>query len=70
MIEPLRIEFDVACSPDHVAFHRGPRGTRVEIEHGGWDRLGVIGQAWRDANRAGWDGFLPAYSEAARTRSA
>jgi len=41
--------------------------TRIEIEHGGWDRLGEIGQAWRDANRAGWDGVLPPYAEAARS---
>jgi uncharacterized protein YndB with AHSA1/START domain len=40
--------------------------TRVEIEHGGWERLGEIGQVWRDANRAGWDGVLPAYSDATR----
>ena len=36
--------------------------TQVEIEHGGWDRLGEVGQAWRDANHAGWDGVLPAYT--------
>ncbi len=36
-------------------------GTRVDIEHGGWDRLGELGQPWRDANHAGWDGVLPAY---------
>jgi uncharacterized protein YndB with AHSA1/START domain len=43
--------------------------TRVEIEHGGWDRLGAIGQEWRDANRAGWDGVLPAYvDDAVRSR--
>ena len=41
--------------------------TRVEIEHGGWDRLGP-GRAleWRDANQGGWDGVLPAYREACR----
>ncbi len=36
-------------------------GTLVEIEHGGWDRLAERGQPWRDANRAGWDGVLPAF---------
>lgn len=41
--------------------------TRVEIEHGGWDRLGEIGEAWRNANQAGWDGVLCSYEEAART---
>jgi uncharacterized protein YndB with AHSA1/START domain len=42
--------------------------TRVEIEHGGWERLGEMGQAWRDANRAGWDGVLPSYTSYASTR--
>ena len=36
--------------------------TQVEIEHGGRERLGEIGQAWRDANHAGWDGVLPSYT--------
>lgn len=146
MIEPLRISFEVACTPDHAfatwtrrasawwppdhtvsheraaeivfepraggrIFERTPDGTeiewgeiiewdpprrlrylwhiatdpqnatdveivfreladsmtRVEIEHGGWDRLGEIGEAWRNANQAGWDGVLPSYKEAART---
>lgn len=45
--------------------------TRVEIEHGGWDRLGAIGQSWRDTNQAGWDGVLPSYIEdAIRSRPA
>jgi uncharacterized protein YndB with AHSA1/START domain len=34
-------------------------GTRVEIEHRGWDRLGAAGQARRDGNYAGWGGLLP-----------
>ncbi|HKB17519.1 MAG TPA: SRPBCC domain-containing protein [Candidatus Dormibacteraeota bacterium] len=38
--------------------------TRVEIEHGGWDDLGEIGEAWREANQAGWDGVLPSYRSA------
>ena len=146
MIEPLRVSFEVACSPDHAfetwteratawwpaehtvshhpraeivfeprpggrIFERTPQGqeidwgeivrwdpprglsyrwhiatdpanatevdivfrelpdstTRVEIEHGGWDRLGEIGQTWRDANQAGWDGVLPSYTAAARS---
>ena len=40
--------------------------TRVEIEHGGWDRLGELGAPWRDANVAGWDGVLPSYQKATR----
>ena len=27
----------------------------------GWERLGARGEPWRDANRSGWDGVLPAY---------
>ena len=55
-----------------IVFHElADSTTRVEIEHGGWDRLGAIGQSWRDANQAGWDGVLPAYIEdATRSRPA
>jgi hypothetical protein len=39
--------------------------TRVEIEHGGWDRLGAEkGRAWRDVNTGGWRGVLPDYAAA------
>ncbi|HEV1997130.1 MAG TPA: SRPBCC domain-containing protein [Candidatus Dormibacteraeota bacterium] len=39
--------------------------TRVDIEHRGWERLGAErAQPWRDANRAGWDGVLPAFIQA------
>jgi hypothetical protein len=45
-----------------IVFTEQPDGsTRVEIEHGGWDRLGERGAPWRDANNAGWDGVLPDY---------
>jgi uncharacterized protein YndB with AHSA1/START domain len=37
----------------------GGADTRVEIDHRGWDRLGALGQARRDANGAGWAGLLP-----------
>ena len=148
MIEPLRISFDIACSPDHAfstwtgrasswwpaehtvshepgaaivfepraggrIFERTRQGTeiewgeivewdpprrlrylwhiatdpanatdveivfrelsdsttRVEIEHGGWDRLGEIGPPWRNANQAGWDGVLPPYRSIAEAAS-
>ena len=52
-----------------IAFSEvGEDGTRVDIEHGGWDRLGDIGESWRDANHAGWDGVLPAYQKETRVR--
>ena len=45
-----------------IVFHALPgAATRIEIEHGGWDRLGAVGQTWREANHAGWDGVLPGY---------
>ena len=34
-------------------------GTRVEIEHAGWERLGDAAEAWRDRNHAGWTTLLP-----------
>ncbi|HYM66830.1 MAG TPA: hypothetical protein VEW68_06040, partial [Patescibacteria group bacterium] len=45
----------------------GRARTRIEIEHGGWDRLGELGRPWREANHSGWDGVLPSYREAARS---
>jgi hypothetical protein len=38
--------------------------TRVEIEHGGWDRLGAEGESWRDRNHGGWATLLPHYEAA------
>lgn len=68
----LRYLWHIATDPKNatdvsIEFRDAPRGTRVEIEHGGWERLGATSQAWRDANQSGWDGVLPSYSEAART---
>jgi uncharacterized protein YndB with AHSA1/START domain len=69
----LRYLWHIATDPERatdveIVFHElAASTTRVEIEHGGWDRLGEIGQAWRDANQAGWDGVLPAYRGAARS---
>jgi len=34
-------------------------GTRMEITHTGWERLGADAETWRDANRGGWGGLLP-----------
>lgn len=46
-------------------------GTRVEIEHRGWERLGAKGEARRDGNYAGWGSLLPHYRAAiARERGA
>jgi hypothetical protein len=44
---------------------RGDATTRVEIEHKGWERLGVEGEAWRDRNHGGWSTLLPHFRAAA-----
>ncbi|MGH7764991.1 MAG: SRPBCC domain-containing protein [Candidatus Dormibacteraceae bacterium] len=65
----LRYRWHIATEPRHatdveIVFHElADSHTRVEIEHGGWDRLGEKGQAWRDSNHAGWDGVLPAFTQ-------
>lgn len=38
-----------------------PAGTRIEIEHRGWERLGSDAHAWRDRNRIGWQSLMPHY---------
>jgi uncharacterized protein YndB with AHSA1/START domain len=38
--------------------------TRVDILHSGWERLGAAGPPWRDRNRMGWSGLLPAFIRA------
>jgi uncharacterized protein YndB with AHSA1/START domain len=38
--------------------------TRVDIEHRGWDRLGVDGESWRDRNCRGWATLLPHFVKA------
>ena len=44
---------------------RGDGGTRVEVVHSGWDRLGADAGTWRDRNVAGWTTLLPHYTAAA-----
>jgi hypothetical protein len=39
--------------------------TRLEIEHGGWERLGEEGRVWREANTNGWDALIPNFIAAA-----
>ena len=62
------ISTDPANATDvEIAFHELPdSSTRVEIEHGGWDRLGALGTQWREANVAGWEGVLPSYQNETR----
>ena len=42
----------------------GGGGTRVAIEHAGWERLGADASTWRDRNIGGWSTLLPHYTEA------
>jgi uncharacterized protein YndB with AHSA1/START domain len=44
--------------------------TRVEIEHRGWERLGVKGQEQRDMHGSGWGTLLPHYERAVSTAEA
>ena len=68
----LRYLWHIATEPANatdveIRFHPvSDTETRVEIEHGGWDRLGDLGPPWREANVAGWDGVLPGYQMATR----
>ena len=39
--------------------------TELRIVHSGWERLGAEGQAWREANTAGWAGMVPSFRAAA-----
>ena len=42
-----------------IRFLPTPSGTRVEIEHSGWERLGTRGAAWRERNHQGWSTLFP-----------
>lgn len=42
-----------------VRFLPQASGTRVEIEHRGWEGLGADGPDWRERNRGGWETLLP-----------
>ena len=41
-----------------VTFSEDPEGTLVELEHRGWERLGVAGAKMREGYATGWDGIL------------
>ena len=43
----------------------GDDGTLVEIEHTGWEHLGVGGEEWRSRNALGWQSLVPHYQQAA-----
>jgi len=47
-----------------ITFRHDDGGTRVEIVHTGWERLGAEGRSWRDANAGGWNSLLPHFMAA------
>ncbi|HEX6208953.1 MAG TPA: SRPBCC family protein [Actinomycetota bacterium] len=48
-----------------VRFHEVDGGTRVELEHRGWERLGDEAEALRGEYEGGWVTVLDAYERAA-----
>lgn len=42
----------------------GPDGTRIDIEHRGWERLGTSAEPFRERNRTGWATLLPHFRAA------
>ena len=48
-----------------IAFIDKGKSTIVQIEHYGWERLGVEAAQWRDRNRIGWETLLPHFAAAA-----
>jgi hypothetical protein len=51
-----------------VHFEDTRDGSRIRIEHTGWERLGDEGPSWRDANRGGWAGLLPHFAATAERK--
>ncbi|HXY85871.1 MAG TPA: SRPBCC family protein [Gaiellaceae bacterium] len=47
-----------------VTFTAEGDGTRVDIEHRGWERIGSVGPKARDAYEGGWAEVLGRYEEA------
>ena len=50
-----------------VTFTAVPDGTRVEVEHGGFERLGPLGADVAAKFRGGWPGVLGAYERVANS---
>lgn len=70
---PHRIVYSWNPNPDRVEtteievrFVTEGDGTRVFLEHRGWERLGSIAEELRASYQSGWDPVLGAFAEAAR----
>jgi uncharacterized protein YndB with AHSA1/START domain len=54
------------ASEVEIAFTEGERaGTRISIEHRGWDARGARGVDQRELNQRGWTSLLPHFQAAA-----
>jgi uncharacterized protein YndB with AHSA1/START domain len=63
------LRFDRADATEvEVTFTPRETGTRVRIEHRGWERLGAIAEERRDRNRRGWAGVTEHYRRLAGDR--
>lgn len=69
---PGRVVFSWQPNPNRsehteveVRFHQVEDGTRVELEHRGWERLGDEAEAVRTDYETGWVPVLGAYERAA-----
>src|SRR4051794_22199469 len=52
-----------------IRFEPAPRGgTRVAIQHPGWERLGAAAASRREGNNAGWSWLLPHFVAATATQ--
>ena len=60
------LRFDRADATEvEVTFTPIEDGTRVRIEHRGWERLGAAADERRDRNRRGWSGVTDHYRRVA-----
>ena len=62
----LRTDPDSATDVE-IRFVPDAAGTRVEIEHAGWERLGDAADAWRQRNLGGWTTLVPHFVAAVTT---
>jgi len=57
----------VDASEVEITFAADERGgSRISIEHRGWDALGAGGEGQRELNQRGWTHLLPHFQAAAR----